>query len=189
LKAWCRELATKAAFTDIPVAILNRIKSMVKGEKEAKDKYTQVLDGIQWIHEGFFHSMKTPSSSLMGTFQKILLQFFWDNWFTLEEQKELAFSDETANQMIADETYTKLGSTTIRRFFNPDDGELVFLCGKDTPCSKAALDYMMKDAEDKAKYSITRSKTGEQYGFLSTDSKHRIVFKTNKNALDAKNTR
>jgi len=180
LKAWCRELATKVTFTDIPVPVLNRIKSMVKGEKEAKDKYTQVMDGIQWIHEGFFHSMKTPSSSLMNVFQKILLQFFWDNWFTLEEQKELAFSDETADQMIADETYTKLGSTTIRRFFNPDDGELVFLCGKDTQCSKAALDYMMKDAEDKAKYSITRSKTGEQYGFLSTDSKHRIVFKTNK---------
>ena len=183
---WSGLLVSRETYPDIPEVVIKRIKSMTKGEKEARDKYGQILDGIQWLHEGFFHSMKgtatatAAASSIPSMFRRILLEFFWDNWFTYEEQVDLVFSNTTANQMIVADMYTKLGSTQVRRFFQPSDGSVVLLCGKDTPCSKAVSDAVTKDAEEATKYTITRKKTGEIYGFLSTDRTYRVVFKTNK---------
>jgi hypothetical protein len=187
LVEWSGLLVSKETYPDIPEVVIKRIKSMTKGEKEARDKYGQLLDGIQWIQEGFFHSMKGAAAtaaaaavSIPSMFRRVLLEFFWDNWFTYEEQVDLAFSTSSANQMIVGDLYTKLGSTKVHRFFKPLDGSVVLLCGKDTPCSKAVSDAVTKDAEEAAKYTITRKKTGEIYGFLSTDRAFRIVFKTNK---------
>jgi hypothetical protein len=188
LVEWSGLLVSKEAYPDIPEVVVKRIKSMTKGEKEARDKYAQLLDAIQWIHEGFFHSTATATAVATATrgsvapqFRRILLEFFWDNWFTYAEQMELAFSSNAAaQQMVVADMYTKLGSTQVRRFFDPLEGAVVLICGKDTPCSKAVSDAVTKDAEEAAKYTITRKKTGEIYGFMSTDRTFRIVFKTNK---------
>ena len=177
LVEWSGLLVSQKSYPDIPEIVIKRIKSMTKGEKEARDKYAQILDGIQWIHEGFFNSEGTP---VAPQFRRILLEYFWDNWFTYQEQIDLVFSNATAAQMIVADMYTKLGATQVRRFFNSQEGSIELLCGKDTPCSKAIVDAVTRDPEEAVKYRITRKNTGELYGFLSTDKTYRIVFKTNK---------
>jgi ergothioneine biosynthesis protein EgtB len=101
----------------------------------------------------------------------VVLEFLWDTFFSLEEQKSLVASGVHG-------FVSKLGSTV--RYYNPVNGENVYIC-KGVPCSAALIDAAKaQEEESRAAFMVQGGayKTGKTYGF-TTSKEGTLYFKTN----------
>ena len=112
--------------------------------------------------------------------QKALLDFFWDNWLSNEEQLDAAYRDiDGAKEQFGDSLY-KLGSIDVLRVISPDSGDILYYCRNRTPCTRAIRDEIERNKEHPtmASAKISEKVSGFLYGFLAP-KEGEIVFKTN----------
>jgi len=118
------------------------------------------------------------SGASRRTFAKALVDYIWDNWFSMEEQIELvATGAPKADDMVRGVQNT-VGSTVVNRYFNPEDASIVYMCGS-TVCPAPIVSEVQREERDVPDLFIDQEagyKTGDQYGFMTSHNTE-LVFK------------
>jgi hypothetical protein len=175
---WCSELAERDVGVKVHDAVYDRMRMISSGDTEVEARLRQILEMIQWFHRAYSASTRQRADK----FRLALLEFFWDNWYTMENQRMiLTRGGVGASDMIMESVY-RLGRTSILRFVNQKDGSLIYVCEGGEPCSKAYIDAIEKDkTEDPMKQiDLTGRRTGHVYGYMVPKNGGAMVFKTNK---------
>lgn len=173
---WCTQLAEADASVKVHDAVYERMRMISNGDGEVEARLRQILEMVQWFHRAYLASTRYRPER----FRVALLEFFWDHWYTMEDQRILLDRGGVgASDMIMESVY-RLGRTSVIRFVNPKDGSLVYVCEGGEPCRKAYIDAIEKDkTEDPMKLiDLTGRRTGQVYGFM-VPKNGTMVFKTN----------
>ena len=160
---------------DIPAVIHDRIQHISNRDSATILKYKYIMETIAWFHESV---LETGGSRRV--FRKVLLQFIWDNWFTMENQLELLTSDANkASDMVKDSEIHVSGYDVVR-LYNAGNATIEYIC-KGSTCS-AAISNVVKEEEEPIPGLFSRQKdpygTGSYYGFLSSKD-GQLVFRIN----------
>ena len=110
-----------------------------------------------------------------------LLEYFWDNWFSIEEQKYLITRRAPGANSMMNYTRYNVGRIGVLRLFKAADGSIEYLCEGGEPCRASVVEEVEKDRgkEDALrKVDLTGRGTGALYGF-SVSKNGSIIFKTN----------
>jgi len=168
---WNTKISSKSAFPEANSELRYRIEVLSGGEPESIKKYRNILETFEWFHESFVRSGGGGT-----TLRRTILEYIWDNWFSVREQ--IALLGETAP---VKEDQVSLGKTEITRLFNPKDGHLVYICSK-ALCAASIIKDVKKRYEKGLEELFDAQegawKTGDLYGFLTTHSGE-LVFKLN----------
>jgi hypothetical protein len=163
---WIEEGTTSGEFPEVSEPVKARLDAMAQGNMPLLGKLQNIIEAMEWLHTSV---IETDGS--MTAYKKVVLEFLWDTFFTLEEQKSLVASGVHGFA-------SKLGSTV--RYYNPANGENIYMC-KGVLCSAALVDAAKtQEAEERATFMAQSSpfKVGKTYGF--TFSKEgTLYFKTN----------
>jgi hypothetical protein len=112
---WATALSTSKTWTDETKPIIDRIGFLAKGDRKQASYLNMILLMMRQ-----FHISANKDTVNAEAFKNTILEFIWDNWFSLVEQKRLRKSD-----MLKDAAYTS-GSRTVNRFYNPDTDSLEY---------------------------------------------------------------
>jgi hypothetical protein len=182
---WCTALVSSSKEASYPKSIKERVKVMSEGNDKMKTKYIMILEMFHWLQKSYHKSTnKNPEAMRFS-----MLEFFWDNWISLNEQKILLGSKDVhgANSMVNEFKYT-VGRKVVTRFLNPVDGELQYYCDNE-PCSEAIIDEIKSADDDPLQtFKITERTTGEFYGFMAPKNGS-LVFKTHTPHLEGSKKR
>jgi len=169
--SWIHELATHAAHRDPPEKLEQRRVAMARGDASIMERYLHMVEVIYWFHVSFHASPQRD----VRAFEHALLSYVWDEWISLEEQKELIFSEKQAH-MVQDDVY-QMGRLVVYRMFDPATGKLQYLCNE-AICPTSIVEDIEKDKKDVMQaFSVHRRNTGIFYGFVVSKNGN-TVFKT-----------
>lgn len=185
---WVSGMAEMPEPVGIPAELVARIEEMVGQDKKVMNKINQILAMIRRFQIAV-HSYPEASKS---TFKRVVLEFIWDNWLTLDQQIAISQNEEIASDK--ENWYTTEDGRVIRRFFKADTKEVVFMCDKE-PCTPAQIESVVEDKTDEINSLVVDITTTADiveapdaygklkpfalnYGFM-TSKKDNIVFKTN----------
>ena len=176
---WCDNTSTSTVFSDPPF-LQQFSEAPEKYTKETISKFKHSSDALRWFHSVF---VKLPSDNKSAVdFRNILLEYFWDRWFSFDEQKRLIYSPESSGKtdVVLGEGMYKFGDSVINRLINPDDGKLHFLCADGSSCPKSVIDEIGKNtSQDILKgLDVNDETTGIIYGFIVPKKGRTFVFKT-----------
>ena len=169
--SWIHELATHSAHLDPPAQLEQRRMAMAHGDAEIMERYLYMVEIIYWFHISFHAS---PHRDVRA-FERALLSYVWDEWISLEEQKELMFSEKQM-QMIQDDLY-HMGRLVVYRVFDPAIGKLQYLCDA-AVCATSIVEEIERDKTDVMQaFSVHPRNTGMFYGFVVSKNGN-MIFKT-----------
>ncbi len=173
--SWCNSLSMSSNYVNIPYEINARIIDMSHNDYELMEKYKQTLEMVLWFHKSYNKSNNKNSVA----FRKALIQYFWDNWFSIEEQKYLIYStNANVSECISNEQYA-LGKLIVNRFIDTKTGEIKYFCENGQQCTTAIIDEIERDSDDLMKRTkVNSNTTGQIYGFI-VPKNGELVFKTN----------
>jgi hypothetical protein len=173
---WCSALAESAEGVRIPDAVYDRIQMISNGNEEVAAKLRQILEMVAWFHRAYHVSTRQRPEQ----FRLALLEYFWDHWYELEDQRLLVQAGGAGAMDMIGESVYRLGRVNIQRYVNPKDGSLMYVCEGGEPCSKAYVDAVERDKTDDPmkRIDLTPRRTGRIYGFM-VPKNGTMVFKTN----------
>jgi hypothetical protein len=171
---WCKNLSQSNKYIIPPTEIEQRIIIISQDDKEALEKYRQILEMIEWFHTSFNKSSDKNSEA----FRKALTFYFWDEWLTIEEQLYLVYSTGLNVLECIQENQYSLGKILVNRFMDPKSGEIQYYCEGGKICLKSIVDDIKRDKDERIKtFNLNNKTTGEPYGFIVPKNGD-IVFKT-----------
>jgi hypothetical protein len=174
LTKWISNLTVNSSFISLPEIIDNHFRNISHENYEVYEKYRQIIEMIEWFHESF-HSTSTKNP---GAFRLTIIQYFWDQILTLEEQRHLVYSSNLDVSECVRENLYMLGKIPVNRFLDPKDGVIIYLCEGDTICKKSVIDEIIRDRDDPIKaFPVNITTTGSMYGFI-VPKNGEMVFKT-----------
>lgn len=185
---WATEMAESPAAVEIPNELVARIEEIAADDKKMMDRMNQVLAMIRRFQITIH---RYPEASRKA-FKRVVLEYIWDNWLTLDQQIAISQNVELASDK--ENWYTTEEGNIVRRFFKADTKEIVFMCGTE-PCTPAQIEAVTSDTDDEInKLVVDNTTTGDvveapdmygklkpfdlNYGFM-TSKKGNVVFKTN----------
>lgn len=185
---WVTEMSETPAAVNIPEELVARIEEIAADDRKMMDRLNQVLAMIR----RFQITVHAYPEASKKTFKRIVLEYIWDNWLTLDQQ--IAISQNTELASDKENWYTTEEGNIVRRFFKADTKEIVFMCGTE-PCTPAQIEAVTSDTDDEInKLVVDDTTTGDvveapdaygklkpfelNYGFM-TSKKGNVVFKTN----------
>ena len=161
-KGWTEALAQ--GWIEEPKIISDRILGMSHGDNKTREFYNLVLRMMKW----FRVSVKGNSEA----FTKIIREYIWDNWFTLEEQKALYDTE-----MMRDGLFQS-GERRIYRLYNTDADSLYYDCDR-KECGMATINAIKEtEVVEERAFRNREVPLGPSYGFL-IGKNGLLVFKTN----------
>ncbi len=171
---WCENLSNSNVYINQPDELNQRLESLYGDNIELLEKYKQVLEMVKWFYTSFIKA----NMRNIDAFRLALIQYFWDNWITLDEKKFLIYNTSlNLLECIQDDQYN-LGRLVINRLLDPTNGELIYMCEGGEVCKKSVIDEILRDkAEEIKSFNVNIETTGEMYGF-SVPKNGDIVFKT-----------
>jgi hypothetical protein len=175
---WVDELrdAEEEPSKKLPEMLTDRIQQMANDEPELLSKYRYVIQTIQW----FYESVVTTNGS-RKKFHKTVLEYLWDNWFSMEEQMQLVQEEAQAAHKMVKEAELEFDRSTVLRFYNTADASIQYRCdGK--PCSASIVKEVKREEKGIANTFLQQKndayQIGQFYGFLSSHMGS-IAFKIN----------
>jgi hypothetical protein len=171
---WCQRLSIASRYIQPPGEIEQRILTVAGDDAEALDKYRQILEMVEWYFVSFYKSTNKNAEA----FRKSIIQYFWDEWLTLEEQIFIVFSTGLNVLDCIRENQYQLGKILVNRFIDPKTGEIQYLCEGGTACMKSVVDEVIRDKNDPIRrFTLNNKTTGALYGFIVPKNGD-VVFKT-----------
>ncbi len=156
LKGWAIQVAS-GEITSVSIELERKLELYTLDFKQKQEAYKDKLDMIVWF------SQRVPEDS-RDVFSMVVLDYFWDEWVTTEQQKLLVRNPE--NEPIAGEQIITSGDVNAMRTINPATNFMEFQCG-DGPCEGATADALMELSEaEKEVLRVDTRTTGSQYGFI-----------------------
>ena len=185
---WTILLSQNAKYIYPPDEIKQRRVDMSQNDTEILDRYAQILEMIEWFHTSFHKSInKNPES-----FRRALLFYFWDEWFTIDEQKFIMYSTDLNVYECIQENRHNLDRIVIDRFIDPKQydvktqtGTIHYMCEGAKECSTVIIDMLKKDKQDPLQQlSVSVRTTGYPYGFIVPKNGD-LIFKTGEPSQEA----
>jgi hypothetical protein len=174
ISEWCQRLSTSTKYITPPNELEQRIIQVSHDDMELIEKYRQILEMVEW----FFISFQKSPAKNPESFKKTMLNFFWDEWLTLEEQIFLVYSTGLNVLDLIKENQYSLGRILVNRFIDPKNGEIQFMCEGGKICLKSVADDIKRDSSEILRsFTITNKTSGNPYGFLVPKNGD-FVFKT-----------
>jgi len=174
---WCTAMAGAAEPVKVHERILSKIRSLSRGDEEIEKKLKMVLEMANWFQRAYQSSERKSPDQMRDA----LLEYFWDNWFSFEEQKFLITRRVPGANSMMNYTLYSLGRLSILRLFKAADGSIEYICEGGEPCRASIVEEIEKD-KDKAdplrRIDLSGRGTGAMYGFLASKNGS-LVFKTN----------
>jgi len=171
LVSWIHDLSMQPRAIDPPAELERRRMVMAHGDAEILERYVHLVEMIYWFHTSFHASPQRD----VRAFERSLLTYMWDEWLSLEEQKEIAFAAKQT-QMIDEDAYA-FGRLMVHRMLDPATGKLQYLCDE-KPCVTSIIEEIEKDKADGMRaFPVHHRSTGEFYGFVVSKNGN-MVFKT-----------
>lgn len=185
---WVTEMSESPAAVGIPAELVARIEELASDDRKMMDRLNQILAMIR----RFQIAVHANAEASKNTFKRVVLEFIWDNWLTIDQQIAISQNETIASDK--ENWYTTEDGEIIRRYFKPDTKEIVFMCGTE-PCTPAQIESVTSDKTDEMNNIIVDNMTtGDiveapdaygklkpyelNYGFM-TSKKGNVVFKTN----------
>ena len=168
---WTAALSTGKPWIGESKPISDRIVLLARGDRKMNAYYSMILLMMRQ-----FHINVNKGDIDSEAFQRTLLEYVWDNWFSLAEQKQLRIPS-----MVNEEAY-KEGARTVLRFYNPSTDTIQY--ETDGIRASEAIRKVVQgtEAQDEKEFRSreegNRFLTGSPYGFL-IGKKGLLVFKTN----------
>jgi hypothetical protein len=174
IASWVQQLSTSDTYIQPPGEIEQHIIDISHDDKEQSGVYSQILEMIEWLHTSFQKSTNKNPEAL----RRALLFYFWDEWLSVDEQKNLIYSTgANVVECIKENQYT-FGKQLINRFIDPKTGDLHYLCEQGNQCATSVIDAVRRDkAEPIRSFVLNRKTTGQLYGF-SVPKNGGVVFKS-----------
>jgi len=169
---WCTSLSAHTGFVPVPYELNQRRLEASHDNREILDMYQKILETIGAFYESF------DKYNNAAAFRKVLLHYFWDEWLTIDEQKELAMLKLDGVSECIQENEHMFGTMHISRWLNPKTGHIDMVCdGKE--CSASIIEQVNQSKSDKLRQlTLTKQNTGHLYGFV-VPKDGEFVFKTN----------
>ena len=193
---WVLSMKYGSPFPALPEPVTKQINAMTGSDVDLINKYNHILEMIQWFHISYYKTMGPSSSSSSsssssasgstGHFHQTLLEYIWDNWFTIDDQIRILYSkdgigSEFAWDMVKKESHN-LGRIKIVRLFDPKAGDIRYVCDNGIECAPSIVASLKADKDHTdplRKLAINKESTGEFYGFMALKKKTgKLVFKT-----------
>ena len=174
IASWVQQLSTSDTYIQPPGEIEQHIIDISHDDKEQYSVYSQILSMIEWLHTSFQKSTNKNPEAL----RRALLFYFWDEWLSVDEQKNLIYSTgANVLECIKENQYT-FGKQLINRFIDPKTGDLHYLCEQGNQCATSVIDAVRRDkAEPIRSFVLNRKTTGQLYGF-NVPKNGGVVFKS-----------
>jgi hypothetical protein len=150
----------------IPPPIQERIEAMSSTEGDVIKKYNDIIDSIDWFRISILKAEKD-----FDKFNKAVLEYIWDTWFTMKEQIELVEKSPGNTTPMVTGMSTTVGETRVYRYYNPKDASIEYIC-KNKACSVVIKENVIGKEKDIPKNFLAQGdsyRTGQCYGFLTSD--------------------
>ena len=168
---WTAALSTSKSWTEESKPISDRLVLLARGDRTMKAYYDIILLIMRQFHINVNKGVMNSEA-----FQRTLLEYVWDNWFSLAEQKQLRIP-----AMVNEEAY-KEGAKTVLRFYNPSTDTIQYEVDGARASEAVRKVVQEKEAQDEKEFRSREEgnlfSTGSPYGFL-IGKKGLLVFKTN----------
>ena len=168
---WITALSRHQKYIPPPHELQQRRLEASHDSHDLLEMYKQILEVIQVFYDSFdvYHNAVA--------FRTALLFYFWDDWFTMEEQKQLvALQLEGVQECIAESQFV-FGETRIQRWLNPRTGAIEMIC-KGAECMASVVEEVNRSKTDALRILVNHQTTGFVYGFM-VPKDGGLVFKTN----------
>ena len=188
---WATAIASSKELPATPKIITSRIREIGQGNSDIEEKLRQIIEMLEWFQISFKNSSGELTERKREAMRIAVLEFFWDNWFSLDEQKYLVEAKAIGASTMIRDAVIDVGRIHVQRFLNPKDGEIVFICEGGEPCSRSIVDNINRrsgsgDDRDKLKgLKVNTGMVGELYGFMAPKN-GTLVFKTNEPSASGK---
>jgi len=165
---WCQGLSSRNGWIVPPYEIRQRIIEISYDNEQVRTMYEKILEVIHFFYDAFdaYHHPRA--------FQQTLLYYFWDEWFTMEEQIQL-LSLPGAHE-CTQENRISLGQTVIERFMNPVTNQVQMTLENGTPCPAVVVERVQQLSSDPLR---TEKRTLAPFFGTVVPKDGRMVFKTN----------
>jgi hypothetical protein len=159
------------------VDFLNVINS---NENAAEKKLLlEKVGALMWL----IPSIKRIEGAL-EIYKKIFLDYIWDEWLSLSEQRELLERKSSDDiKIAARENIIRVDAKTVYRYFNPAAKSFQYICDNG-PCPTSVVDYLKVNEPIVA--TVSKEATGSFYGIL-VSKKGNIIFKSTSPPAAGKN--
>lgn len=174
---WATALSTSKTWIGESKPISDRVVLLARGDRKMNAYYSMILLMMRQFHINLYKSRTDPlPTENQEAFQRTLLEYVWDNWFSLAEQKQLRIPS-----MVNGEAYRE-GTRTVVRFYNPSTDTIQYEV-EGARASEAVRKVVqgkevLDEKEFRSREEGTPFLTGSPYGFL-IGKKGLLVFKTN----------
>jgi len=181
LTEWITGLSQNPKYIKQPNELSQWFVELSHDDAELRDVYSQNVEMIYWFFVSFHKSPnKNPNS-----FVKAIMEYFWDEWLTVDEQKFLVYNTEMDVSEYIEENQRRIDSkTVIDRFMNPKTNNLDYTqtnekeAKKFTTATQVFIDYIKRNTDEPLQqYTVTPRTTGKIYGFI-VPKNGMVVFKT-----------
>ena len=174
IEKWVQRLSESATYIKPPDEIEQRIIDISHDDKEQSGVYYQILEMIEWLHTSFQKSTNKNPEAL----RRAILFYFWDEWLSIDEQKNLIYSTGANVLECIKENQYIFGKTVINRFIDPKTGDLHYLCEQGNVCGTSVIDAVRRDKMEPIRSFVLNQKTtGQPYGFI-VPKNGGVVFKS-----------
>lgn len=174
---WSTAMAGATEPVKVHEKIFTKIRAMSKGDEEVEKKLKMILEMANWFQRAYQSSERKSPEKMRDA----LLEYFWDSWFSLDEQKYLLTKGVAGANSMVNYTRYSVGRIHVQRMFKPADGTIEYICEGGEPCRSSVVEEVEKDkekADTLRKIDLTVRGTGALYGFLVSKNGS-LVFKTN----------
>ena len=180
---WAELLSNSDEFVQKPDKLNELIENISLGNKDISIKLYNIIDMIEWFHISYVLYEKTRDSvSKINDkvyFKQVIIEYFYDEWFTLNEKKYLysTYFDDIGT--INEYSKYMIGNVRMQRFINPDNGELEYICEDGAACKPSYINVVLNNEDEPIKnITVNMMTTGDLYGFI-VPKNGALVFKTN----------
>jgi hypothetical protein len=160
---------------DYPTELQHRAIDMAKQDQEHTRRIAMIMEVLKWYHAAYRESDHPDAHS----FRMTLLQYFWDEWLTMDDQREMvSYGGEGVMECIQENQY-QFGRTLVQRYLDPKTGAIVFECEGGELCPPSYIEEIQADREDvMQQLVVSRHTTGPLYAALVPKHGSQLVMKT-----------
>ena len=142
---WTDQLATRRDYTNPPVELNQRRVDVSQQDKERLDQFLMIFEMIAWFHHAYHASHQQSPEA----FRTALLQYFWDEWMTLEEQRQLVTRVPSREVLLCvQENQYQFGKTLVNRYLDAKTGTIQYDCENGEACLPSYVDEIAEDKEE-----------------------------------------
>lgn len=154
-----------------PTTLQRAIEVYTQDFKQSQEAYEQRLNVLLL----FARQFGTPERR--ATVKQALLEYFWDEWFTVDQQVQMLRAQPDKFRSISPEQVLVSGSSRYFRYVNAYTNSLEYSNKEGKPVSEEVREALTEEGDQVSNRLADDAHAGPLYGFM-VPKRGRMVFKT-----------